>query len=295
MGNYCDSCGTPGSTDDDAGYTAGEGYRCVECRENVTSNNKRSNNERATLGSLAINSDLDRDGDNHTALVDLLANLRHWADRHAPTVDFNAAVETSAMHHNDEVMEVMEVMEDDDDEHLMNRETTIELSKRRNQYPTYAVPRLWLENDLGDRQIGNPRGSIYAVGDTIYSFGSHFPIARKLPSGVVLITTRDYSRTTAKHICAVRAAIEQAGKTMVDLHPALWDEAAAKRTGEIRVYFRDMLADLLRELAEARNTRVFGARYEAVSDLRRRYVDTMLDLGLSSKPFTRTLPVSFFT
>lgn len=45
----------------------------------------------------------------------------------------------------------------------------------------------------------------YFEGDTIYSYGSHFPIARHY-KGVVLMTTGSYSSTTAKHISYVRYA-----------------------------------------------------------------------------------------
>lgn len=47
--------------------------------------------------------------------------------------------------------------------------------------------------------------SFYFEGDTIYSYGRHFPIARH-HKGVVLMTTRGYSNTTARHISAVRMA-----------------------------------------------------------------------------------------
>src|SRR5579872_2694496 len=40
--------------------------------------------------------------------------------------------------------------------------------------------------------------SFYFDGDTIYSYGSHFPIARHY-KGVVLFTTKTRSVTTAKH------------------------------------------------------------------------------------------------
>lgn len=57
------------------------------------------------------------------------------------------------------------------------------------------------------------QGRMYFDGDTIYSYGSHFPIARHVthngkPGGrpAILFTTRDYSNTTRKHkYCAQRA------------------------------------------------------------------------------------------
>lgn len=47
--------------------------------------------------------------------------------------------------------------------------------------------------------------SFYFDGDTIYSYGSHFPIARHC-KGVVLFTTRTYSKSTGRHISLTRRA-----------------------------------------------------------------------------------------
>lgn len=47
--------------------------------------------------------------------------------------------------------------------------------------------------------------SFYFEGDTIYSYGPHFPIARHV-NGVVLFTTGSYSVTTARHISITRQA-----------------------------------------------------------------------------------------
>ena len=56
----------------------------------------------------------------------------------------------------------------------------------------------------------NARGSMYFRGDTIYSYGSHFPIARHVQcngKSAVLFTTESYSNTTAGHKSAVASAI----------------------------------------------------------------------------------------
>ena len=53
----------------------------------------------------------------------------------------------------------------------------------------------------------NANGSFYFVGDVIYSYGSHFPIAKKIGGKRVLVTSRGYSNTTAKHISLVLRAI----------------------------------------------------------------------------------------
>lgn len=63
------------------------------------------------------------------------------------------------------------------------------------------VAHLW-----ANRSRPSAKGShFYFEGDTIYSYGSHFPIARH-HKGVVLFTTKRYSSTTAKHKSYVRQA-----------------------------------------------------------------------------------------
>ena len=61
--------------------------------------------------------------------------------------------------------------------------------------PRYGSP------PLGDQSQDRPttqNRTFYFIGDTIYSYGNHFPIARHV-NGVVLFTTRGYSVTTAGH------------------------------------------------------------------------------------------------
>jgi len=51
---------------------------------------------------------------------------------------------------------------------------------------------------------------LYIEGDTIYSYGSHFPIAQRIVLGgetAYLFTTGGYSTTTARHKSLVRHAI----------------------------------------------------------------------------------------
>jgi len=55
----------------------------------------------------------------------------------------------------------------------------------------------------------NPGHNFYFHGDTIYSYGSHFPVARHVSrkgNSAVLFTTRSYSSTTAGHKCMVEGA-----------------------------------------------------------------------------------------
>lgn len=59
----------------------------------------------------------------------------------------------------------------------------------------------------------NSGGNFYFYGDTIYSYGNHFPIAShvvgKQGTKAVALTTGGYSNTTAKHIRVVHSALFQ--------------------------------------------------------------------------------------
>lgn len=68
------------------------------------------------------------------------------------------------------------------------------------------VCHVWAHQLQSDARYGN----IFFEGDTIYSYGTHFPMARILTVNgkrVVLFTTRSYSSTTAGHKSEARQAI----------------------------------------------------------------------------------------
>ena len=77
---------------------------------------------------------------------------------------------------------------------------------------------VWLRQsqDFGQERSG---GSFYFQGDTIYSYGSHFPIAKltTAPNGeaVIFFTTRMYSKTTAKHISKTRQGIRNTHRKVI--------------------------------------------------------------------------------
>lgn len=61
------------------------------------------------------------------------------------------------------------------------------------------VARVWA-NKSKDSANGS---NFYFIGDIIYSYGNHFPIARHI-NNVILLTTKSYSYSTAKHINEVK-------------------------------------------------------------------------------------------
>lgn len=115
----------------------------------------------------------------------------------------------------------------------------------RQVYATSEIPHLWAHGKsagpTGDPYsygIRNSPRSLYCSGDgrTIYSYGSHFPIARRVETkqGIVfLVTTAAYSATTDRHTAAVRQAIRNLGIVFY-IHPGraetTWN-AIEKRQG----------------------------------------------------------------
>ncbi len=57
------------------------------------------------------------------------------------------------------------------------------------------------------KQDQGKSGNIFFAGKSIYSYGSHFEMARFITPEVVFITTRSYSVTTSGHLSRVRRAV----------------------------------------------------------------------------------------
>jgi hypothetical protein len=79
----------------------------------------------------------------------------------------------------------------------------------RHVYPNHEIPHLWAHQSQDEAR--NSTGSLYFAGETIYSYGSHFPIARHVTNArgekAVLFTTAHHSVTTSGHCSAVAQAI----------------------------------------------------------------------------------------
>jgi len=81
--------------------------------------------------------------------------------------------------------------------------------RKKHVFDTGQIPHLWAHRT--QEEARNRQGNLYFTGDTIYSYGSHFPIARHVTNDAgeraVLFTTAIYSVTTSSHCSAVRSAI----------------------------------------------------------------------------------------
>lgn len=68
------------------------------------------------------------------------------------------------------------------------------MARTKHVFDTNEVPYLWAHQTQSDAR--NAQGNLYFRGDTIYSYGEHFPIARHVTNSkckpAVLFTTRTY-------------------------------------------------------------------------------------------------------
>jgi hypothetical protein len=77
-------------------------------------------------------------------------------------------------------------------------------------FNTNEVAHIWANQQQNEGR--NSAGNFYFRGQTIYSYGGHFPIAT-INDNTVFFTLRSYSNTTAKHIQKARAAVSH--KTII--------------------------------------------------------------------------------
>ena len=122
-------------------------------------------------------------------------------------------------------------------------------------FPTDEIPHLWAHQTQAEARNGG-RNNLYFEGATIFSYGSHFPIARhvtnKRGAKAILFTTKDYSVTTRVHIYAVRGAIPPGAMVF---HVPCVDWPSYRDTDSHKdnlSYFPKRITELLEQAAEAR-------------------------------------------
>jgi hypothetical protein len=94
-------------------------------------------------------------------------------------------------------------------EHHKGRSNPLPKNTRHKQvFKTEEIPHLWAHKT--QESARNSQGNLFFEGDTIYSYGHHFPIARHVTNGkesAILLTVREFSVATSQHKHAVRLAI----------------------------------------------------------------------------------------
>lgn len=125
---------------------------------------------------------------------------------------------------------------------------------------------------------------VFFEGDTIYSYGYHFPIAKfvDLPNGqtVVLFTLDGYSNSTSKHIGIVRGALSQYDK--VYTYDVNKPQETVRRVNNI-------IKEELKNLARARKPEIY------ISNIMRevRHVTELQKVFKSVKVYKKDYPILY--
>ena len=139
------------------------------------------------------------------------------------------------------------------------------MARTRYVYPSDMVAHLWANKAQDSaRESG---GRFYFVGDTIYSYGAHFPIARHVENKrgrAVLFTTRDYSVTTSGHKWTVLGACKHLTVFHVQ-HPT-----DTNRKAQFAEY-RERYLELARKYSRARSNKpwILGSLRDLVDEANR--------------------------
>lgn len=126
-------------------------------------------------------------------------------------------------------------------------------TRTRNVYPTREIPHLWAHQT--QQAARNQGGNFYFDGPTIYSYGSHFPIATHIThkgKAAILVTTRSYSVTTSKQIHLVRSSIPDDVPKFYVYNIATHITPVANLDNQL-VYFKSTVVDARKALSEAKN------------------------------------------
>ncbi len=106
------------------------------------------------------------------------------------------------------------------------------------------------------------RGSnLFFEGNTIYSYGYHFLIAKHIKPGIVLFNANSYSQSTAKHKSIVRGAIPHGTTVLtvpdIDINGrrGAWDQRAHKNN------IKYLLNKIRKYLLKAGRARKYGEYY----------------------------------
>lgn len=134
------------------------------------------------------------------------------------------------------------------------------------------VAHLWAAQSQSEAR--NANGSLYFRDSTIYSYGSHFPIASfrdaKDGSNLILFTDRSYSVTTSKHISITRSAIRHQGAALL-----YCDNPTASSPSEHTNNLRAMVHECEAALQKAARAKSRSAEYfstaESLVNTHRRY------------------------
>jgi hypothetical protein len=119
----------------------------------------------------------------------------------------------------------------------------------RTNFLNQETPHKWFHNsdNYNNENVGAP--NLFFNGDTIYSYGTHFPIAKKFPGNIVLFNIDSYSSTTAHHIALVKRAIPD---TCAIIHVPDPEVSSNLEHKQNYIAIRDTFPDKIEEIIKGR-------------------------------------------
>lgn len=105
------------------------------------------------------------------------------------------------------------------------------------------VAHVWAQQDQDEGR--NSNNSFYFHNETIYSYGSHFPIASFWDYNTVFMTTQGYSNTTSRHIHYVWDAIRH--KNVIRMHTVIFKTDSKQ---ELKKKHEKNIKEMFNELSE---------------------------------------------
>ncbi len=164
------------------------------------------------------------------------------------------------------------------------------LGKRAKEvFSTDEVPHIWAHHVQESGR--NSQGNLYFNGDTIYSYGSHFPIARHITNKrgqrAVLFTTGSYGNTTSGHKSMVESAIPP---TVPVFHLYATDVRGTLQHSKNLKAYRTLIEELLLKSARARSTWAINSASESAAKTRKEMASYIKFFALVSSGDAYALP-----
>jgi len=155
------------------------------------------------------------------------------------------------------------------------------------------VAHLWANRHQDEART--PTSNFYFNGDIIYSYGSHFPIARIMEDGTVMFTLDTYSNTTAKHISVVRSACSFRKKVYCYKINTYKDVSGWDHKSNFDIWQRH-IEDNLKSLARARKPEKYIGAIENLQEEIKKYADYFgIEISLELQELYKDLTYTGYT
>ncbi|MGK2884365.1 MAG: hypothetical protein ACSLE8_06250 [Rhodococcus sp. (in: high G+C Gram-positive bacteria)] len=128
---------------------------------------------------------------------------------------------------------------------------------RKHLKDRHEVAHYWANKVQSEGEAGN----VFFRDSTIYSYGTHFAIAKHLPDGSIAFTSRDYSPSTGQHKSIVRSAIADGVKLHFVPYPN--DGITGNREQVDRIIKQRLESAAKRRVQKSRDSDLAGALHIA--------------------------------